>query len=54
MPALKNRLAKTARFWGKRPKIKVLEGIENLGKYAGQYHYHFAEGLAEEIQEISY
>lgn len=48
---LENRLAKLPGF-GEKTQIKVLEGIDNLGKYAGQYHYHFAAGLAEEIKEF--
>lgn len=45
---LENRLAKLKGF-GDRTQQKVLEGIKNLKKYEGQYHYPHAKSLAEEI-----
>ncbi|NSW92473.1 MAG: DNA polymerase/3'-5' exonuclease PolX [Firmicutes bacterium] len=45
---LENRLSKLQGF-GEKTQQKVLEGIENLGKYAGQYHFPHAKSLAEEI-----
>jgi len=45
---LENRLLKLPGFGGKTQQ-KILEGIENLGKYAGQYHFPYAMSLAEEI-----
>lgn len=45
-----NRLARLPGF-GEKTQAKILEGIENLGRYAGKYHYHFAAGLAEELKK---
>lgn len=45
---LENRLAKLPGF-GEKTQAKVLEGIENLGKYAGQYHYHHAMQIAQQM-----
>jgi len=45
---LENRLLKLPGF-GEKTQQKVMEGIENLGKYAGQYHFPYAKSLAEEI-----
>jgi len=45
---LENRLLKLPGF-GEKTQQKVLEGIENLGRYAGQYHFPYAKSLAEEI-----
>ncbi|MCX7923189.1 MAG: DNA polymerase/3'-5' exonuclease PolX [Clostridia bacterium] len=45
---VENRLRKLPGF-GDKTQHKVLEGIENLGKYAGRYHYPFAEAMADEI-----
>ncbi len=47
---LENRLAKLSGF-GEKTQAKILEGIENLGKYAGKYHFHFAARLAEELKK---
>ncbi|MCX8129934.1 MAG: DNA polymerase/3'-5' exonuclease PolX [Clostridia bacterium] len=43
-----NRLAKLPGF-GQKTQLKVLEGIENLDKYTGQYHFPHAKRLADEI-----
>ncbi len=48
---LENRLTKLPGF-GEKTQVKVLEGIDNLGKYSGQYHYYFAAGLAGEMKEF--
>ncbi|MFZ5986653.1 MAG: DNA polymerase/3'-5' exonuclease PolX [Bacillota bacterium] len=45
---MENRLLKLPGF-GEKTQKKVLEGIENINKYANQYHYPHAKMLAEEI-----
>lgn len=45
---LENRLVKLAGF-GEKTQRKILEGIDNLGKYAGQYYYCHAMNLASEL-----
>lgn len=45
---LENRLTKLPGF-GEKTQAKVLEGIENLGKYSGQFHYPHAMTLANEL-----
>ncbi|HHW48858.1 MAG TPA: DNA polymerase/3'-5' exonuclease PolX [Clostridiaceae bacterium] len=45
---IENRLLKLPGF-GEKTQQKVLEGIENLGRYAGQYHFPYAMSLAKEI-----
>lgn len=48
---IENRLLKLPGF-GEKTQAKILEGIENLGKYAGQYLYPDAMGLAEKLLEM--
>jgi len=45
---LENRLTKLPGF-GEKTQAKILEGIDNLGKYAGQYLFPHAMRLASEI-----
>lgn len=45
---MENRLLKLPGF-GEKTQKKVLEGIENINKYANQYYYPHAKMLAEEI-----
>lgn len=45
---LENRLINLPGF-GQRTQEKIMEGIENLGKYAGRYHFPLAMYLAKEI-----
>jgi len=47
---LENRLARLPGF-GDRTQAKVLEGIENLGKYAGQFYYFHAMNLAQQLKK---
>jgi len=47
---LENRLLKLPGFGGKTQE-KILEGIENLGKYAGQFYYFHAMNLASQLLE---
>jgi len=47
---LENRLARLSGF-GEKTQQKVLEGIENLDKYKGKFHYHEAAKMAEELIE---
>ncbi|MCX7746832.1 MAG: DNA polymerase/3'-5' exonuclease PolX [Clostridia bacterium] len=45
---LENRLIKLSGF-GEKTQAKVLEGIENLNKYAGQYHFPIAWNFSREF-----
>ncbi len=47
---LENRLTKLPGF-GEKTQQKVLEGIENLDKYRGRFHYHEAARMAAELIE---
>lgn len=45
---MENRLLKVPGF-GLKTQEKILEGIQNLGKYAGKFHYFKAMNLASEL-----
>jgi DNA polymerase (family 10) len=47
---LENRLTRLPGF-GEKTQAKVLQGIDNLRKYAGQYYYFHAMQLAKQLKE---